>query len=155
MTTTFSGLVQDRGFNANNGLTVTAAALTLDPAVHAGRLIVCSLAAGQTYTLPAATGSGQVYKFIVGITFTGNGIIKVANSTDTFIGYCMGANLAGVSASEGAGGTDDTLTMNGTTSGGFIGSTADFTDYAAGFWYVMARVIGSGTMAAPYFSATV
>lgn len=155
MTTTFSGLVQDRGFNANNGLTVTAAALTLDPAVHAGRLIVCSLAAGQTYTLPAATGSGQVYKFIVGITFTGNGIIKVANSTDTFIGMGIGSTLAGSgSFVEGVGGTDDTLTMNGTTTGGLIGSTADFTDYAAGFWFVVARIIGSGTMVTS-FSATV
>lgn len=155
MTTTFSGLVQDRGFNTNNGLVVTASTLTIDPAVHAGRLILCSLAAGQTYTLPPTSGNGQVYTFHVAITYTGNGIIKVANSVDVMVGFSVGSTLAGTgSFVEGVGTTDDTITLNGTTTGGLIGTYIVLKDYAPGFWRVDAHIIGSGTMVTS-FSATV
>lgn len=155
MTSTFSGLIHDKGFNTANALDITAAATTLDPTYHAGRLITCALAAGQTYTLPAATGSGIVFRFIVRISYTGNGIIKVANSSDTMIGFELGGILSGATPFVGSiGGTDDTITMNGTTTGGLVGTEIQITDYAPNLWYVNLRNCGSGTMATA-LSATV
>ena len=50
--------------------------------------------------------------------------------------------------------TDDTITFNGSTTGGIAGATVELQDVATGFWSV--RVIGAatGTEATP-FSATV
>lgn len=154
MTTTFSGLVHDRGFNADNVIAVTAS-LTLDPAVHAGRLMKFAVAGGCTVTLPAATGSGQVYKFLVTVAFTTAGIIRVANSSDTMIGHSSSGTFAGTAPFvEGVGGTDDTITLGGSTTGGLIGSYIELTDYATNLWFVTARIVGSGTMATS-FSATI
>jgi hypothetical protein len=51
-------------------ISVTAATLTVTAASHAGSTIVLNRAAGTTVTLPASTGSGFKYTFIVGTTVT-------------------------------------------------------------------------------------
>lgn len=134
-------------------ITITASA-TVNKDTHEGNITRLSAAAGLTVTLPASSGKGDVYKFFVLTTVTSNGyIIKVANATDIFAG--------GVSVSTDAGGvtilagtTDDTLTMNGSTTGGLIGSHVEFTDVAAGFWQVRGFLVSTGAEATP-FSATV
>ena len=161
---TFSGpVVSQAGFiSGNTGVlpSVTAATLTI-PApvsdateVYNGSYIPLARAAGVTVTLPASTGSMACYRFIVTVTVTSNNdIIKVANATDVFNGTASVGGTTGAVFSTLGGATasnSDTLTMNGTTTGGQIGSYVEVTDIAAGYWSVMAELIGSGTPGTPF-----
>ena len=132
------------------------ASTTLNRNTHAGTVINLSAAAGLTITLPASAGTGDMYRFFVLTTVTSNNdIIKVANSTDVIQGTVdIGAagGFAGVTA--GTTTTSDTITMNGTTTGGIIGSYIELTDASTGFWQLSGGLIASGTVASP-FSATV
>lgn len=155
-TSTFSGpVVSQAGFQTGTDVVidaVTAATLTLDPAVNSGRITPLSRAAGMAVTLPAATGSQATYMLLVRTTFTSSATIKVANSTDVMNGLAdVGGATAGAFGSAAA---DDTITMNGTTTGGLAGSYISITDIAPGIFIVRANLIGSGTPATP-FSATV
>lgn len=154
--TTFSGPVTSTaGFITGTGAVaaaVTAATLTVDSSYN-GQVIPLNRAAGITVTLPAATGSQAVYRFVVSTAVTSNNhIIKVANATDVMAG------TAGVSGSTGSVFStlpaSDTITMNGSTTGGLAGSYVEVIDIAAGDWIVTAALVGSGTPATP-FSATV
>lgn len=135
---------------------VTAATLTLSIASHDGKIVTLNRAAGQAVTLPAASGSGAKFKLFVGTTITSNSTtIKVANSSDIMAGNAIQAADAGSTANMWeTGASDDTVTFNGTTTGGIKGDTVELEDVAANVWSV--RVVGSatGTEATP-FSATV
>lgn len=130
---------------------VTSATVTLQPGTA-----LFNKSDGITATLPFATGSWNKITVIVQTAWASSSlIIKVGRAADTMIGYSVGATLAGTgSFVDGVGGTDDTITMAGTTTGGLAGSTIELTDYAANLWLVNARIIGSGTMITN-FSATV
>ena len=154
--TTFSGPVTSTaGFITGSGVnsTVSAATLAVTASDYNGQVINLSRAAGIVVTLPAATGSNAVYKFVVTTSVTSNNyIIKVANATDTLNGP---ASVGGATASVfGTLPASDTITMNGTTTGGLIGSYVEVTDIAAGEFLVFAALVGSSTPATP-FSATV
>lgn len=161
---TFSGpVVSQAGFITGTGAVlaaVTASTLTIPAAVsdnteiYNGQLIPLSRAAGIAVTLPASSGSQASYRFFVSTTITSNTTtIKVANSTDIMVG------IATVSSSGTAGTfpttvTADTITLNGSTTGGVAGSYIELTDVSTGFWVVTAYLEGSGVAATP-FSATV
>lgn len=134
----------------------TSSTLTVTRALHANRVIVLSLAAGIAVTLPAATGSGDEYKFVVGLTFTGASTIKVVgndimkgtavlfqDAADTVVGFNTAAD-------------SDTIDMLGTanSTGGMIGARYDLIDIAADTWSVRIVSDAGGTEATP-FSATV
>lgn len=142
--------------NATQSLATTALTLTRDS--HNGRIIVLNhTGAASTVTLPAATGSGARYTFIVGAVNTSNHVIKVANATDVFEGIAIMAadDAGGVTTSFESGASDDTITLNGTTTGGAaIGDRVEIIDYASGKFHVLAHLSGTGTEATP-FSATV
>lgn len=152
--TTFSGPVTSTaGFITGTGAvaaSVTASTLSVTSAYN-GQIIPLNRAGGMTVTLPAATGSQAVYRFIVGTTFTSNGVIQVANATDTMagvasVGGATGAVFSTLPAS-------DTITMNGTTTGGLAGSYIELLDAAEGDWVVRAAIVGSGTPATPFSAA--
>ena len=139
----------------NTPVSVTAS-VTLTAASHAGRLMVFSIASGATVTLPAAAGRGDMYRFFVNTTVTSNSdIIKVANATDIMAGLAIQSQDGGntVQAWETAA-DSDTITLNGSTTGGIKGDFVELIDVASGLWFV--RIVGSatGTEATP-FSATV
>lgn len=135
---------------------ITASVIGASQSQHANKVMTLNIAAGTTITLPFATGTQDKYTFVVGTTFTGSGIIKVGRGADTFVGTSISTVLAGSTAgfADGVGGTDDTLTMNGTTTGGIAGSMASFTDIAPNLWLVDARLISTATTITS-FSATV
>jgi hypothetical protein len=137
-------------------ISVTAATLSVTAASHAGATIVLNRAAGTTVTLPASTGSGFKYTFIVGTTVTSNSdIIKVANASDVMTGVAIsGQDAADTAVLFETAATSDTITLNGTTTGGIKGDRVEIEDIATNLYYV--RVVGSatGTEASP-FSATV
>ena len=137
-------------------VTLTDATVALTEASHAGKFIALSRAAGQALTLPAATGSGVQFEFFVLTTITSNSTtIKVANSTDVLRGHAVqpadaGSTMNGWEASS----TDDTITFNGSTTGGIAGDIVRLVDIAAGYWFVQLIGSATGTEATP-FSATV
>ena len=155
-TTTFSGpVVSNAGFITGTdaiGSSVTASTLTLD-STYNGQIVPINRAAGTAVTLPAATGSLAVYTILVGTTVSSNSTtIKVANATDVMNGTGNVGGSTGVVYSTLP--ASDTITMNGSTTGGVAGSVVVLTDIASGIWQVRANLIGSGTPATP-FSATV
>ena len=130
--------------------------LTLSAASHDGKVVTLNKAAGIAVTLPAATGSGVKFDLVVITTITSNATtVKVANASDVMTGAAFICNDsdATVSGFETAS-TTDTISLNGSTTGGIKGDRIELIDIAANLWYV--RVLGSatGSEATP-FSATV
>lgn len=156
--TTFSGPVTSTaGFISGAGslVTLTGATATVTPAVHSGRTVLLDRAAGQAVTLPAATGSGNTYKFFVLTTITSNSTTIKVVGDDVMAGAAIVANDGGDTASifETAA-TSDTITFDGSTTGGIRGATVELQDVAADLWSV--RVVGAATSTeATPFSATV
>lgn len=135
-----------------------AVTTTLTAALHAGRSIIMGGAgAARTFTLPPATGTGDRYRFVVGAVNTSGYVIKVADGTDTFDGVWVTIDTDTTGAMVGfmAGANDDTITMNGTTTGGVsIGDAVELEDIALNQWALRAIVSCSGIPATP-FSNTV
>ena len=133
-------------------ITAATATLTKD---HAGGVITVNRAAGSTLTLPASSGTGRIFRIYVGTTITSNSlIVQVANSTDVMAGVCMFAADAGdtVVAFETAA-SSDTITMNGSTTGGIAGTMIELMDVSSGVYWV--RIVGAatGTEATPFSAA--
>lgn len=141
----------------SSGVNVTTAAYTVSRSRNAGKTTKLNRAAGIAAVLPKAVGSDVTYRFVVGTTFTGDGTIAVANATDVMRGSVnILDNDAAAQTAYAATGTDDTLTMNGTTKGGLVGDWVEFTDTAAGVWQVRGQlVVPAGSNPADVFSATV
>jgi hypothetical protein len=124
-------------------------------AANAGRTMVLDIASGATVTLPAASGTGNIYKFFVATTVTSNDyIIQVANSSDTMSGMAIVANDGGATASifETAADTD-TITMDGSTTGGILGAQVELQDVASNKFSVTVRTAATGTEATPFSAA--
>ena len=134
----------------------TAATLSVTQAAHAGRTVTLDRAAGITVTLPAATGTGSVYTFVVITDVTSNStIIKVADNTDVMTGtaYVLSDasdNVIGFRTAADS----DTITLDGSTTGGLRGDIIKLTDIAANLFSVEVLTAATGTEATP-FSATV
>jgi len=154
--TTFSGPVTSTNcFITGTGVnsTVTASTLAVTSADYNGQIIGLSRAAGITATLPAATGTNSVYTFLITTTVTSNSYkIQVANATDVISGTL---NVAGTTGTPfGTLPASDTITMNGTTTGGVAGSFVRLQDVASGIFVITGGgLIGSGTVATPFSAA--
>ncbi len=132
-------------------ITVTGST-TLTKDNHGGTLVVHNAAGGGTLTLPASNGDGQTIKVIVHTTVTSSLIIAVANATDVIRGgVSISTDVAGITML--AGSTDDTITLNGSTTGGLAGSVITLVDYKAGFWNVTGFLTSTGTEATPFSAA--
>ena len=157
------------------GLTVTAGTTTLGAsfvrdivtltatdaitvAEHAGRILLMGEVGGDaaaTFTLPAATGSGAEFQFIVSVVNTSNYIIKVADATDTIDGsVILHQDSANTVVSFNTASDSDTITLNGTTKGGVsIGDEITLIDIAANQYMVKGVLTASGTEATPFSAA--
>ena len=129
-------------------------------AEHAGRTLLLGEVGGNaavTLTLPAATGTGAVYKFIVSVTNTSNYKIQVADATDTIDGIMLYLDEDGTAVTAfPTVGASDTVTLNGGTTGGIVGDYLEIVDIAADKYHVrgVMRVAAGANPATP-FSATV
>jgi hypothetical protein len=109
-------------------------------------------AAGITATLPAATGSGNRYEFIGAVDASGDQIIQVTGD-DTMAGVAyLGNDSAGASCFYTAD-TSDTITLDGSTTGGLKGWRVVCDDIAADTWAVTVMSEASGTEATPFSAA--
>jgi len=141
-----------------SGVVAIVATDALTPAEHANRTVTIAKLAGLTLTLPAATGTGDVYKIVVALTNTSSAyVIQVANATDEFAGTVIqtDADTSDTLASYPALDADgfDTVTMDGSTKGGIIGDMYTFTDIAAGRFLIEGVVTCTGTAASPLSAA--
>jgi len=155
--TTFSGPVTSTaGFvSGSDSLVSVTADATLTSSANAGRTMNLNVASGATLTLPAATGTGNIYRFFVQTTVTSNSYkIQVANASDTMSGIAIVANDTDNSASifETAA-TTDTITLNGSTTGGILGATCEIQDVASNKFSVVLRGAATGTEATPFSAA--
>ncbi len=116
-----------------------------------GKLITLNRAAGIAVTLPAATGSGAVYKFFVGTTVTSNTITITRAGNDTIFGTAVmvtdGASDA-ILGFEAAGST--VITLNGTTKGGIKGDLITLIDAATDVWSVDMQASATGSVVTPF-----
>jgi len=134
--------------------TLTAATLAVDVNAHVGQPIVISKADGATVTLPAATGTGNKYEFIGGVTATSDHVIQVTGD-DVMAGLAiLGSDATpGVGTCFYAAADSDTITLDGTTTGGVKGYRVECRDIAANTWAVLVISEASGTEATPFSAA--
>lgn len=127
--------------------------LSLSPFLNAGNEVALDTLTGSTVTLPAATGSGVRFKFLVTTLATSNAhVVSTVPSTDVFIG-----TIAGVSDDPAtvkgwiAGATDNTITLNRSTTGSVSkGEWFEVQDIAAGVWSVTGMITQTGVEATPF-----
>lgn len=134
-------------------IAVTASTTLAD--VHEGTTVVVNAAAGLTLTLPAASGTGKAFEVVIGTTVTSNSvIIAVANASDVMTGSARVAQDAGDTAvAFETTSTSDTITLNGTTTGGLKGDKIVLKDVAANLWSVLIHSAATGTEATPFSAA--
>ncbi len=136
-------------------LTATGA---ITVAEHAGRILLMGEVGGDaaaTFTLPAATGSGAEFQFIVSVVNTSNYVIAVADATDTIDGsVILHQDSANTVVSFNTASDSDTITLNGTTKGGVsIGDEITLIDIATNQYMVKGVLTASGTEATPFSAA--
>ncbi len=130
------------------------ASTTLDD-VHVNTTVLVDAAAGLTLTLPAAAGTGKEFDVMVKTTVTSNSVvIQVANSSDTMTGNAVvladgGSSVVGWETAS----TSDTITLDGTTTGGVKGDRFKIKDMATNLWAVQAIMSATGTEATPFSAA--
>ena len=161
---TFSGPVRSlAGFiSAGNANVVSLTADTsLTVASHAGKILTCNDADGK-FTLPSIVATapgrdddpnqtnnlGATFFFVVETAATHMDILT--DGTDKFVGGLY----IGVSDATGktflSGGSNDVITMNGTTKGGLVGSIVQVTAMASAKYAVQGIILGSGTIVTPF-----
>jgi hypothetical protein len=166
--TTFSGpVISKNGFiGTGPGSTVALTANTsLTVNAHAGRILLTQDADG-IFTLPSivatadaavagptdfnnANNIGATFTFYVDLTATDVQI--VTDGTDKFTGAAMIAVDDGAKKAFFPAASNDVLSMNGTTTGGIIGSVIQVTALETAQYLVHnTLILGSGTIVTPF-----
>lgn len=140
-------------YKPNLGVIEITANTTLTRDAYAGRTIVLNSATGRTITLPVATGDGSTYTIAIGTTVTsGNHVIRVATSAGVIQGVLsVSTDAAGVTIPTAS--DSDTITMNGSTTGGLRGSIVELQDILPNVWAVRGSLVSTGAEATPFSAA--
>lgn len=123
-------------------------------AKDSGATVLQDTASGSTVTLPTPV-AGMTFNIVTTVSVSSNShVITVANTSTQFL---LGAVIAGNAtvASSGdvftANGTSHiTLTSNGSTTGGLIGSAYRLVALSSTQWFIEGIAQGSGTNADPF-----
>lgn len=166
--TTFSGPVKSlAGFiTAGVGSSVSLSAdTTLTVATHAGKIILLNDADGK-FTLPTIVATapsdptapsqdnniGASFYFYVETAATDLDILT--DGTDKFVGAAIVAVDDGSKKAFVPAASNDVMTLNGTTTGGIVGSVIQVTAIDSATYLVHdSLLIGSGTIATPFADA--
>lgn len=128
----------------------------------AGKTVVLNRAGGVTVTLPAATGTGNRFRYVVGTALSAaSHVIQVANGTDVMHGNAFvaaddssGAIKGWSTADTGTTATEsDTITLDGSTKSGYPGTEIIVEDIATNVFAVFIRGKATGTEATPFSAA--
>lgn len=149
----------NRNNTASTRIVAGGSSLAATLLLHDGKTVKLDTAGGTTVTLPAASGSGARFRFVVSVRPSGGShIIKVANASDSMGGTVTTLDLdaAALTAYDGATGTSDTITINNTTTGGAIGDWIECEDVLTNIWAVRGMLnIPTGSNPVSPFSNTV
>lgn len=128
--------------------------LTLTAATHANRILLV-LDATLAITLPEATGTGNVYTILQGIAATSSTIVTADTANAGFHGFILGSDTdAAGNYNWVATGAQDTITFNGTSTGGKLYDWIRVTDVATDAWLLEGNIKQSGgSEATPLSSA--
>ena len=146
----------------SSNIVAGGATITVTQALHNGKTIQLDTAAGTVATLPAATGSGARYRFMITTIATSNSHkVQVANASDFMVGgiSTMSDDPATVkafwAANSGTVSTNsDTITLNRTTTGSTqLGEWIEVQDVLANTWWVTGMTASTGTEATPFSAA--
>lgn len=146
----------NRAADVSTRLIAAGSTLAVTEALHDGKTIKLDTATGSVCTLPAATGSGARFRFVVHTLATSNSHIVKVTGNDVMYGFALVAQDGGdTSVMFETGADSDTITLNRSTTGSTQkGETIEVEDIAADVWAVRVIVAATGTEATP-FSATV
>ena len=173
--TTFQGpVISKKGFYNTGPANVIDAdsSTSLTVATHAGRIVHNDAAGAVTYTLPAVNATadsavagpgpdinnlnnvGATFTILNSITKTGSLIVQVANSTDVMSGGAFyiddsSDNVVGFETVAAS----DTITLNGTTTGGVTYAKIVCTVLASGTWSVSVHTGCTGSPATCFSAA--
>lgn len=147
--TTLSGAIT----NKPNVISGSGATVTLT-AAQSGSVVLLDRAAGITFTLPAPA-NGLYFDFLSLTTTTGGNNYKVITDAGTtlLIGSLINIDTDSsnaVAAWTANGSTHIAITMNGTTTGGLLGTQFRLTCISATRWMVTGIDQGSGVVATPF-----
>jgi hypothetical protein len=129
---------------------------SLTQAANANRVNIITGTDAAAYALPEATGTGDTYTFVFGEVNTNGTTIVAADTSNTSIGGSINILDADSNAQTAYFGTsgDDTITINGTTTGGLIGDTITLIDIATDQWAVYGQLVcPAGSNVADMFSS--
>ena len=174
--TTFQGPVTSKaGFITTGPANVVDAdsSVSLTVASHAGKIVHNDAAGAVTYTLPATNANsdsgvagpgadinnlsnvGAKFTIVNSITKTGDLVVQVANATDVMTGTAIIVDTDTNDNTEGfmTASTSDTITLNGSTTGGVTHATIECTVLASGKYAVKVFTGGTGDLATPFSAA--
>jgi len=174
--TTFQGPVTSKaGFITTGPANVVDAdsSISLTVASHSGKIVHNDAAGAVTYTLPATNANsdsavagpgadlnnlsnvGAKFTIVNSITKTGDLVVQVANATDVMTGMATIVDTDSSDNMEGfmTAAASDTITLNGSTTGGVTHATIECTVLASGKWKVSVVTGGTGNLATPFSAA--
>lgn len=140
----------NRNNTVSTRLVASGASLAITQALHDGKTVV--LAAAAAITLPAMTGTGARFRFVlpqdataVTITATAAHLFgTLLQNTDTALGS------SGFTTASIPGGGSTIITLDGTTKGGRKGDWIEVEDVATSVGIVRGQLNASGTEATPF-----
>ena len=147
----------NRAADVSTRLVAAGATETAALATHEARIVLLDTLAGSVVTLPAATGTGAIYKFVVSVLATSNSHIVKVVGADIMAGaiWLADSDSAGTTTAFVTAADSDTITLNRTTTGSVTrGEYIELIDAISGVWVVRGFLTNSGSGASP-FSATV
>jgi hypothetical protein len=127
-------------------------------AAMSGQTIALNTASGSVATLPAATGSGARFRFVVSVAATsGAHKILAHSSSDFLIGLAIGENAGAPTVFASPAATNHSLQMpfaGSQPSGGLLGDWFEVEDLAANVWHVKGAFQAGTTPTTPFSTAT-
>lgn len=141
-TVTFNGGRVGAILGSSGNTTVTAA--------MSGSTLLFDTAAGITYTLPAPT-IGLTYTFVVTTSVTSSNHKIITNAGTVLLqGLIVSATIVASIFESVIGSSNISVTMNGTTTGGLVGTQMELKCLSATLWQVMGTNFSSGTTATAF-----
>jgi hypothetical protein len=129
--------------------------ISLTQALHANRTVL-TLDASLAITLPEATGTGDAYKIVLGIAATAVTIVTADTANAGFYGQILAYDDdvdTDLNSWNALPGVSDTITFNGTATGGKIYDHIELVDIATDKWLVSGQISESGGSEVTPFSS--
>lgn len=152
--------LEQLGYNSPDGTVapgqhvevIAAGATKTLKAEDSGSLVLLDQATGSAVVLPAPV-AGMQFDVAVSVSVTSNSHSITTDAATTFIGGGIQQMIDTTAVSEGQFGDPTshvTITMNGSTTGGLIGTYIRFVAISSTVWNATGLVASSGTLSTPY-----